>query len=156
MDPWKNQQIHLGKHTRELTYPTCGTRKRCLAKGKSVTRFPWTLWTYKCCFPCKVRWHDFRIDPYEPSRVWFTARAMGTCLGFCYFLLQKHREGCCFCLVVMHWCIPRPSKRFLKGCNFQWCWIYKKFSHHKIWMPIYSNRPMWADHSDLFPTVGHP
>ena len=34
-------------------------------------------------FPLRqVRWHDFRIDPYEPSRVWFTARAMGTCLGF--------------------------------------------------------------------------
>ena len=44
-------------------------------------------------FPCKVRWHDFRIDPYEPSRVWFTARAMGTCLGFCYFLLQKTQGG---------------------------------------------------------------
>ncbi|CAJ1432179.1 unnamed protein product [Effrenium voratum] len=29
----------------------------------------------------KVRWHDFRVDPYEPSRVWFTARSMGTNLG---------------------------------------------------------------------------
>lgn len=36
----------------------------------------------KVAFPDqKVRWHDFRIDPYEPSRVWFTARAMGTNLG---------------------------------------------------------------------------
>eukprot|EP00913_Durusdinium_trenchii_P035732 g33435.t1 len=36
----------------------------------------------KVAFPDqKVRWHDFRVDPYEPSRVWFTARSMGTHLG---------------------------------------------------------------------------
>ncbi|CAK9051011.1 unnamed protein product [Durusdinium trenchii] len=36
----------------------------------------------KVAFPDqKVRWHDFRVDPYEPSRVWFTARSMGTNLG---------------------------------------------------------------------------
>eukprot|EP00435_Cladocopium_sp_Y103_P037222 s1307_g9.t2 len=36
----------------------------------------------KVAFPDqKVRWHDFRVDPYDPSRVWFTARSMGTNLG---------------------------------------------------------------------------
>lgn len=29
----------------------------------------------------KVRWHDFRVDPFEPSRVWFTGRSTGTNLG---------------------------------------------------------------------------
>ena len=29
----------------------------------------------------KVRWHHFRVDPYDASRVWFTGRSMGTNLG---------------------------------------------------------------------------
>ena len=29
----------------------------------------------------KVRWHHFRVDPYDASRVWFTGRSMATNLG---------------------------------------------------------------------------
>jgi len=29
----------------------------------------------------KVRWHHFRVDPYDASRVWFTGRSSGTNLG---------------------------------------------------------------------------
>jgi len=29
----------------------------------------------------KVRWHSWRVDPFDPSRVLFTARPMGTNLG---------------------------------------------------------------------------
>lgn len=28
-----------------------------------------------------VRWHDFRVDPFEPSRVWFTGRPKGRNTG---------------------------------------------------------------------------
>jgi hypothetical protein len=57
--------------------------------SKSVFVAAFSSFEIKDGFPdMQFRYHDFRVDPFEPSRVWYTARAVGTHTGVLARTLQ--------------------------------------------------------------------
>jgi len=51
-----------------------------LGKAKYIEQF--RAFDFRAAFPdANNAWHHFRVDPFEPNRVWFTTRGSGTNTG---------------------------------------------------------------------------
>ncbi|CAK0898516.1 unnamed protein product [Prorocentrum cordatum] len=58
----------------------CGPIIGPLGKAKFIEQL--RGFSFRQAFPdAKNEWHDFRVDPFEANRVWFTARGSGTNTG---------------------------------------------------------------------------
>ncbi|CAE7230413.1 unnamed protein product [Symbiodinium natans] len=84
----RRTKIYLALNQDEVAVPEllaedfvfCGPIIGPLKKARYIEQFK--SFKFREAFPDRVNeWHDFRVDPFEENRVWFTTRGRGTNTG---------------------------------------------------------------------------